>query len=124
MPGVRGGEPGNRLVDGRQFLDFPLRRLCFPGGQPLRGGGLGGAACPATVRRASALVRRVFCAACWPSSQIVRLDGGFPWIFWYWPISAFSTGVSARDRELNRSITSWLTPPTSAPLPSSRGTMA
>jgi hypothetical protein len=37
--------------------------------------------CPATVRRASALVRRVFCAACWPSSQIVRLDGGLPWIF-------------------------------------------
>ncbi len=45
-------------------------------------------ACPATVRRASALVRRVFCAACWPSSQIVRLDGGFRWIVWYWPIRA------------------------------------
>jgi len=80
-------------------------------------------ACPATVRRASALVRRVFCAACWPSSQIVRLDGGLPWIFWYWLIRVFSSGVSARDRELNRSMTSWATPPTSAPLPSSRGTM-
>jgi hypothetical protein len=79
---------------------------------------------PATVRRASALARRVFCAACWPSSQIVRLDGGFPWTVWYWPISAFSSGVSARDRELNKSITSWLTPPTSAPFPSARGTMA
>ena len=79
---------------------------------------------PATVRRASALLRRVFCAACWPSSQIVRLDGGFPCALWYWLISAFSSGVSARDLELNRSITSWLTPPTSAPFPSMRGTMA
>ena len=42
----RGGEPGNRLVHGRQFLDFPLRRLRFPGGQPLRGGGFGGAGLP------------------------------------------------------------------------------
>ena len=80
--------------------------------------------CPATVRRASALVRRVFCAACCPSSHTVRLDGGFPCAVWYWPIRAFSPGVSARDRELNSSITSWLTPPTSAPLPSARGTMA
>ena len=30
------------------------------------------------VRRASALVRRVFCPACWCSSHSVRLDGGLP----------------------------------------------
>jgi hypothetical protein len=44
-PGVR-GDPGHLVVHRRQVLDFPLRRLRFPGGQPLRGGGLGGAGLP------------------------------------------------------------------------------
>ena len=34
--------------------------------------------CPAMVRRASALVRRVFCPACWCSSHSVRRFGGLP----------------------------------------------
>ena len=45
-PGVLGGEPGHLLVHRRQGLHFPLRRLRFPGGQPLRVGGLGGAGLP------------------------------------------------------------------------------
>ena len=45
-PGVLGGEPGHLLVHRRQGLHFPLRRLRFPGGQPLRLGGLGGAGLP------------------------------------------------------------------------------
>ena len=45
-PGALGGEPGHLLVHRRQGLHFPLCRLCFPGGQPLRGGGLGGAGLP------------------------------------------------------------------------------
>jgi hypothetical protein len=57
-PRVPGGEPGNHLVHGRQFLDFPLRRLCFPGGQPMRGGGLGGAALPGDGAPRFDLVRR------------------------------------------------------------------
>ena len=34
--------------------------------------------CPAMVRRASVLVRRVFCPACWCSSHSVRRLGGLP----------------------------------------------
>ena len=101
-----------------------MRGLRFPGGEPLRRGGLGGAGRPATVRRASALVRRVFCPACWCSSQSVRLDGGLPCAVWYCRRAGSSSPVTATARELNRSITSWLTPPTSAPLPSARGTMS
>ena len=73
------------------------------------------------VRRASALVRRVFCPACWCNSHSVRLDGGLPCLSAYSCASRFSSPVTATARELNRSITSWLTPPTSAPLPSARG---
>ena len=80
--------------------------------------------CPAMVRRASALVRLVFCPACWCSSHSVRLLGGLPCLSAYSWASRFSSPVTATARELNRSITSWLTPPTSAPFPSARGTMA
>ena len=80
--------------------------------------------CPAMVRRAWALVRRVFCPACWCSSHSVRRDGGLPCTAWYSRASRSSSPVTATARELNRSITSWLTPPISAPLPSARGTMA
>ena len=79
---------------------------------------------PATIRRAWALLRRVFCAACWLSSQIVRFDGGWPLALVYWSMSLASSGVMARFREENRSMTSLLTPPTSAPFPSARGTIA
>ena len=121
-PGVLGGEPGDLLVHRRQGLHFPLCRLCFPGGQPLR---LRWARrCRPARRRCG--VPRPWCAGCSapPAGRAARSSA---WtaacraIFWYWPIRAFSSGVSARDRELNRSITSWLTPPTSAPLPSARG---
>ena len=37
---------GNRLVHRRQVLDFPLRRLGFPRGEPLRLAWLGGAGLP------------------------------------------------------------------------------
>ena len=40
-PSAPGGEPGDLLVHGRQGLHFAPRRLGFPGGQPLRRGGLG-----------------------------------------------------------------------------------
>ena len=79
--------------------------------------------CPAMVRRASFLVRRVFCPACWCSSHRVRLLGGVPCAASYSSASRLSSPVIATARELNRSITSWATPPTSAPFPSSRGTI-
>ena len=80
--------------------------------------------CPAMVRRAWLLVRRVFCPACWCSSHSVRRLGGLPCLSAYSCASRFSSPVTATARELNRSITSWLTPPISAPLPSALGTMA
>ena len=76
------------------------------------------------VRRASALVRLVFWPACWCKSHSVRLLGGLPCLPSYSCASRFSSPVTATARELNRSMTSWLTPPTSAPLPSARGTIA
>ena len=107
--GARGGEPGHLLVHADRSLHFPLCRLCLPGGQPLRLGGPAVPACPATVRRASALVRRVFCAACCPSSR----SSAWTATSRARPCTGRSEpsvpGVSARDRELNRSITSWLT---------------
>jgi len=64
-----------RLVE--DFCRRPARIVCVSHAAS-RCAARGSAApvCPATVRRASAFVLLVFCAACWPSSQIVRLLGG------------------------------------------------
>ena len=45
-PGALGGEPGHLFVHGGQRLHFAACRLRFPGGQPLRLGGLLGAGLP------------------------------------------------------------------------------
>jgi hypothetical protein len=44
--GILSGEPGDLPVHGRQGVHFAVHGLCFPGGQPLRGGGFGGAGLP------------------------------------------------------------------------------
>ncbi len=121
-PGVPGGEPGHLLVHRRQGLHFALRGLCFPGGQPLRRGGFGGAGLPgdgaaglglgAAGVLPGLLVQQPQRA---PGRRLaVRCSGTRA-------ASRSVPPVTATARELNRSITSWLTPPTSAPLPSARG---
>ena len=45
-PSTLGGERRDLLVHRRQRLHFPSCGLCFPGGEPLRCGGLGGAGLP------------------------------------------------------------------------------
>ena len=119
-----GGERRDLLVHRGQGVHFAARGLGFPGGEPLRRGGFGRAGLPGDGAARLALVRRVFCPACWCSSHSVRRDGGLPCTAWYSRASRSSSPVTATAREENRSITSWLTPPTSAPLPSARGTMA
>jgi WhiB family transcriptional regulator, redox-sensing transcriptional regulator len=52
------------------------------------------------VRRASVLVRLVFCPACWCSSHSVRLLGGRSCLSWYSCASRFSSAVTATAREL------------------------
>ena len=45
-PGVLCGEPGDLLVHRGQGAHFAPHGLCFPGGEPLRPGGFGGAGLP------------------------------------------------------------------------------
>ena len=44
--GALGGEPGDLLVHRGQGVHFAVHGLCFPGGEPLRCGGFGGAGLP------------------------------------------------------------------------------
>ena len=139
----RGRALGRIIQHGRVHARRARRRTARPARAPrtaraLRGARSGlprrRAAAPRWVRRRRSarrwcagpglLVRRVFCPACWCSSHSVRRDGGLPCTAWYSRASRSSSPVTATARELNRSITSWLTPPTSAPLPSARGTIA
>jgi hypothetical protein len=44
--GILSGEPGDLLVHRGQGAHFAVHRLCFPSGEPLRGGGFGGTGLP------------------------------------------------------------------------------
>ena len=73
--------------------------------------------------RAADFGRRVIAAACWPISHSVRLDGSCPYLRRYASAIVATSALSVALREENRSMTCWDTPPTSQPLPSSRGTI-
>ena len=121
--GALGGERRDLLVHRGQRAQFAVHGLGFPGGEPLRRGGLGRAGLPGEGAAGLGLGA----AGVLPGllvQQPQRAPGrrlavhglvlaGEP----------SSSPVTATARELNRSITSWLTPPISAPLPSARGTM-
>jgi len=120
---VAGRVVGYLPVHLRQRLDFAMGGLGLPRGKPLGVGGFGAASLPGEgaarlVLAAAGVLPGLLVQQ--PQRAPARRDAVAGFILGGQPLQS---PVIATERELNRSITSWPTPPTSAPLPSERGTI-